>query len=93
MSFSRLVMVLPAVTLLALNTGAPAALAQPAFGGSSLTITALSPDTTTPYSGTQDFIYIQLSGNAPSGGSVVTTSGPISPSAVRSAVRVQPVTW
>jgi hypothetical protein len=49
-------------------------LAQPAFGGSSLTITALSPDTTTPYSNTQDFIYIQLSGNAPSGGTVISLS-------------------
>jgi hypothetical protein len=39
-----------------------------------LTITALSPDTTTPYSGTQDSIYIQLSGNAPFGGTVVTTT-------------------
>src|ERR1700747_2990329 len=65
--------VLPA-PLLALGAGAPPALAQPGFGGSGLTITALSPDTTTPYSGTQDSIYLQLSGNAPSGGTVVTTT-------------------
>ena len=39
-----------------------------------MTITALNPDTTTPYSGTQDTIYIQLSGNASFGGVVVTTT-------------------
>lgn len=39
-----------------------------------MTITALSPDTITPYSNTQDFIYIQLSGNAPSGGVTINTS-------------------
>jgi len=67
-------MLVLAVALLALGAGAPPALAQPGFGGSGLTVTALSPDTTTPYSGTQDSIYIQLSGNAPSGGTVVTTT-------------------
>ena len=71
MNIRRSVIVVAALTLLALGGGAPAAVAQPAFGGSSLTITALSPDTTTPYSSTQDFIYIQLSGNAPSGGTVI----------------------
>jgi Putative Ig domain len=74
MKIRRPVMLVLAVTLLALGAGAPPALAQPGFGGSGLTITALSPDTTTPYSGTQDSIYIQLSGNAPSGGTVVTTT-------------------
>jgi trimeric autotransporter adhesin len=74
MKMRRSVILISAVTLLALGTGAPPALASPAFGGSSLTINGLSPDTTTPYSGTQDFIYITLSGNAPSGGTVVTTS-------------------
>src|ERR1051326_2636558 len=74
MKIWRLVMLVPAVTLLALSAGAPPALAQPGFGGSGLTISALSPDTTTPYSGTQDSIYIQLGGNAPSGGTVVTTT-------------------
>ena len=74
MSIRRTVIGVAALALLALSAGAPPALAQTSFGGSSLTITALSPDTTTPYSGTQDTIYIQLSGNAPSGGTVVTTS-------------------
>ena len=72
MKMRRSVILISAVTLLALSTGASSALASPAFGGSSLTITALSPDTTTPYSNTQDFIYIQLSGNAPTGGTVVS---------------------
>ena len=74
MKIRRSAMLVLAVTLLALSVGAPPALAMPSFGGSGLTITALSPDTTTPYSGTQDFIYLQLSGNAPSGGTVVTTT-------------------
>jgi hypothetical protein len=74
MKIWRLVMFVSAVTLLTLGTSAPAAFAALAHGGSSLTITALSPDTTTPYSNTQDFIYVQLSGNAPSGGTVVTTT-------------------
>lgn len=74
MSIRRTVIGVAALALLALSAGAPPALAQTSFGGSSLTITALSPDTTTPYSGTQDTIYIQLSGNAPSGGTVVTTT-------------------
>jgi Putative Ig domain len=73
MNIRRLVIVVAALTLLALGAGAPGAVAQPAHGGSSLTITALSPDTTTPYSNTQDFIYIQLSGNAPSGGVTINT--------------------
>jgi len=68
------VMLVLGVTLLALGTAAPAALAMPSVSGSGLTITALSPDTTTPGSNTQDTIYIQLSGNAPSGGTVVTTA-------------------
>lgn len=72
MSIRRPVIVVAALSLLALSAGAWAAVARPAFGGSSLTITALSPDTTTPFSNTQDFIYIQLSGNAPSGGTVVS---------------------
>ena len=79
MYIRRLIIVVAALTLLALGAGVPRAVAQPTFGGS-LTITALSPDTTTPYSGTQDFIYIQLSGNAPSGGTVVTRPVPTSPS-------------
>ena len=77
MTIRRVLVVASAVTLLVLAGGAPAALAQPAapsHGGSGLTITALSPDTTTPYSGTQDFIYIQLSGNVPSGGVTISTS-------------------
>ena len=74
MSIRRTVILVGALTLLALSVGAPTAVAQPTFGGSALTITALSPDTTTPYSGTQDTIYIQLSGNAPFGGVVVTTT-------------------
>ena len=73
MKMWRSVILISAVPLLALSTAAPSALAQSAFGRSSLTITALSPDTTMPYSGTQDSIYIQLSGNAPSGGTVVTS--------------------
>ena len=74
MKMRRSVVLVSAVTLLALSSGAPSALARPASGGSSLTITALSPDTTTPFSNTQDTIDIQLSGNAPSGGTVVTTT-------------------
>jgi Putative Ig domain len=73
MSIRRLVIVVAALTLLALSAGAPGAVAAPAFGGS-LTIVGVSPDTTTPFSGTQDFIYITLSGNAPSGGVTVNTS-------------------
>ena len=81
MKMWRSVILISAVTLLALTASTSGALAQTAGhggggggggGGSSLTITALSPDTTTPFSNTQDFIYIQLSGNAPSGGTVVT---------------------
>jgi len=80
MRISRLVIATSAVTLLALSIGAPAALAHGGGGGggggggSSLAINALSPDTTTPYSGTQDFIYVDLTGNAPSGGTVVALS-------------------
>jgi len=74
MYIRRPVIVVAALTLLTLSAGVPGAVAQSAHGGSSLTITALSPDTTTPYSGTQDFIYIQLSGNAPSGGVTINTS-------------------
>jgi hypothetical protein len=67
-------MLVVGVTLLALSTGAPPAVAMPSLSGSGLTITALNPDTTTPDGNTQDTIYIQLSGNAPSGGTVVTTT-------------------
>jgi Putative Ig domain len=74
MNIRRPVIGVAALTLLALSAGAPPAAAQTSFSGSSLTITALSPDSTTPYSGTQDTIYIQLSGNAPFGGTVVTTT-------------------
>jgi len=70
----RRVVLGPVAAVLVLAGAAPAAWAQPGFGGPGLTITALSPDTTTSYSGTQDSIYIQLSGNAPSGGTVVTTT-------------------
>ena len=73
MYIRRLIIVVAALTLLALGAGVPRAVAQPTFGGS-LTIIAVSPDTTTPFSGTQDFIYITLSGNAPSGGVTVNTS-------------------
>ena len=79
MKMWRSVILISAVTLLALTASTSGAVAQTAGhgghgggGGSSLTITALSPDTTTPFSNTQDFIYIQLSGNAPSGGTVVS---------------------
>ena len=73
MYIGRLIIVVAALTLLALGAGVPRAVAKPTFGGS-LTIIAVSPDTTTPFSGTQDFIYITLSGNAPSGGVTVNTS-------------------
>jgi Putative Ig domain len=73
MYIRRLIILVAALTLLALGAGVPGAVAQPAFGGS-LTIVGVSPDTTTPFSGTQDFIYITLSGNAPSGGVTVNTS-------------------
>jgi hypothetical protein len=74
MKIWRPVMLVLGVTLLALGSAAPPVLAMPSFSGPGLTITALSPDTTTPDSNTQDTIYIQLSGNAPSGGTVVTTT-------------------
>jgi hypothetical protein len=72
--YRRPVTAVAVLAVLALSAGAQGAVAQPAFGGSGLTITALSPDTTTPFSGTQDFIYVQLSGNAPSGGVTISTS-------------------
>ena len=89
MKIRRLVIAVPVLALLAPGAGASPALAQHASGGSSLTITALSPDTTTPYSGTQDTIYIQLSGNAPSGGvAVMTTSSNQSAMPVPASVTV-----
>jgi hypothetical protein len=69
--FRRVGFLVLVAAVLVLAGVAPAAQAQPGFGGSRLAVTALSPDTTAHYSGTQDFIYIQLSGNAPSGGTAV----------------------
>jgi len=74
MKICRPVMLAVGVSLLALGIAAPPVLAMPGVSGPGWTITALSPDTTTPDSNTQDTIYIQLSGNAPSGGTVVTTT-------------------
>jgi hypothetical protein len=85
MRIRRVLVLVPVVTVLLLAAGTAGALARavPSHGGgggggggggSSLTLNALSPDTTTPYSNTQDFIYVYLTGNAPSGGIVVNLS-------------------
>jgi Putative Ig domain len=80
MKIRRVLVLVPVVMVLLLAAGTSGALARavPSHGGGggggSLTILALSPDTTTPFSSTQDFIYIQLSGNAPSGGVTINTS-------------------
>jgi Putative Ig domain len=56
------------VFILGLGLSAPAF----AHGGSSVTVTSLSPQTTTPAAGSTAGIVVNLSGDAPKGGSVVT---------------------
>ncbi len=73
MNIRRVIVLLSVVPLAVLGAGSASAGISPAHGGggSSLTISSLSPDTTTPDSNTQDFVYVFLSGNAPSGGAVI----------------------